>query len=176
MRRVAMVLLGLIAAMPAAALSAPFEDIGGLEARVIGALDADIGAPGGPVAPIDRRLKLQACPTPPTIDPPALGAIALRCPALGWRIRVPLKPADMQGVSVSSTYAPRQASSEPAAVRRGDPVELIAQGAGLTVSTQAVAQEDGARGARIRVKTDAKSPVIIAEVVDMGKVRVSALN
>ena len=175
MRRFIFATVAMLAAMPAGAPAAPFEDVGGLEARVVAALDAEIGAPGGPVAPIDRRLKLQACPTPATIDPPALGAVALRCPQLGWRIRVPLKLAGGQGASQSAAYAPRPAAVE-AVVKRGDPVELVAQGDGLTVSTQAVAQEDGAPGARIRVKTDAKSPVIIAEVVEMGKVRVIALN
>jgi flagellar basal body P-ring formation protein FlgA len=156
------------------ASAAQFEDIATLEARVVGALDADIGAPGGPVAPIDRRLKLAPCPTPATIDPPALGAVALRCPQLGWRIRVPLRQAAGQ-VAAIGYGAPQQAAG-PAVVRKGDPVELIAQGDGLTVSTQAVAQEDGAAGARIRVKTDDKSPLIIAEVMEMGKVRIISLN
>ena len=161
----------LLAAAPAAA--AGFEDIGTLEARVVAALDADIGTPGGPVAPIDRRLKLAPCPVPATIDPPALGAIALRCPQLGWRIRVPIMRAG--GASASSVASARPAAAPPV-VKRGDPVEVMVKGEGITVTTEAIAQEDGAPGARIRVRADQKSPVLLAEVIEMGKVRLLSLN
>ncbi|MBV9840472.1 MAG: flagellar basal body P-ring formation protein FlgA [Sphingomonadaceae bacterium] len=168
----AAILLAMAAmASPATAMPGQFEDIGTLEARVVAALDAEIGAPGGPVAPIDRRLKLAPCPSPATIDPPALGAVAVRCQQLGWRIRVPLRLAGQQTAAMAA-----QPVAGPPLVRRGDPVELIAQGDGLTVSTQAVAQEDGSAGAHIRVKTDAKSPIIVGEVMEMGKVRIISLN
>ena len=154
------------ACLPAPALAQPVQDIAALEARLVAALDADIGAPGGPVAPIDRRLKLATCPAPVTIDPPALGAVALRCPALGWRIRVPL---------VREAQAAPVAKAMPI-VKRGDPVEIVAEEASFSVSAQAIAQEDGAQGQRIRVKTDPKSPVIFAEVIDMGIVRVAGFK
>jgi flagellar basal body P-ring formation protein FlgA len=155
--------LALIAAcLPAPALAEPMQDIAALEARLLTALDAGIGQPGGPVAPIDRRLKLAACPQPVTIDPPALGAVALRCPSLGWRIRVPLARAASAAAGVKSAPV----------VRRGDPVEIVAETDMFSVSAEAIAQEDGARGDRIRVRTDPKSPLIYAEVVDMGLVRV----
>ena len=47
-----------------------FEDLDKLEARLIGALDVDVGQPGGPITHLDRRLKLQPCPVPAVIDPP----------------------------------------------------------------------------------------------------------
>ncbi len=155
----------LSACLPAPAWAQPVQDIAALESRLINTLDANIGEPGGPVAPIDRRLKLATCPTPVLIDPPALGAVALRCPAVGWRIRVPLARAT---AAVAVKAAP--------IVRRGDPVEIVAESASFSVSAQAIAQEDGARGERIRVKTDPKSPVIFAEVMDMGLVRVSGFK
>lgn len=154
--------LALIAAcLPAPALAQAVQDIAALEHRLVVALDAGIGEPGGPLVPIDRRLKLAPCPNPVAIDPPALGAVALRCPQLGWRIRVPLMRA---AAAVAVKAAPL--------VRRGDPVEIVAESTSFSVSAQAIAQEDGAAGDRIRVKTDPKAPVIFAEIVDMGVVRV----
>jgi flagella basal body P-ring formation protein FlgA len=57
-------------------------------------------------------------------------------------------------------------------VRKGDPVELFVETGSFSVSTNTVAQEDGAMGDRIRVRSDPKAPVMIAEVVDGGRVRV----
>jgi flagellar basal body P-ring formation protein FlgA len=156
-----------LAATPAAA--APFQNLDVLEARVIGALGAGIGEPGGPAAPIDRRLKLAACPTTVQLDPPAMGAIALRCPALGWRIRVPL--ARLAGASAATTaFASAPVKAEPV-IRRGDPIDLVAGSTGFSVSVSAVAQEDGAPGARIRVRTDGQKGPIFAEVMDAGLAR-----
>jgi flagella basal body P-ring formation protein FlgA len=156
----ALALAAVTAAAPAVAET--FENIDRLEARLIGALDANIGEPGGPAAPIDRRLRLAPCPQPATIDPPALGAVALRCPAVGWRIRVPLVR--------TGSASPMMAKAAPV-VRRGDPVELTAGSRGFSVSAQAIAQEDGSTGDRIRIKTDPKSAPIFAEVVAPGIVR-----
>lgn len=157
-----------------------FEDLGRLETRLTTALDAGIGVPGGPLTHIDRRVKLQPCPSPVTIDPPALGAVALRCEALGWRIRVPLmrlagqtNPGTVAGADGRALYA-QAAPMAPPIIKRGDPVELAASQGGFTVTTQAVAQEDGRAGGRIRVKTDPRAPIIIGEVVDMGRVRVTS--
>jgi flagellar basal body P-ring formation protein FlgA len=149
--------------MAAQAQTAAFENLNTLEARLTAALGADVGTPGGPAQPIDRRLKLARCPQPATIDPPALGAIAIRCEAIGWRIRVPM--TYVQSAAVPTVKA-------PPIVRKGDPVELFVETAGFSVSTEAIAQEDGAMGDRIRIKSDPKAPIMIAEVVDGGRVRV----
>ncbi|PTQ08150.1 flagellar protein [Sphingomonas oleivorans] len=168
MKRLFTIVAGL-AALPAPAMAAPFQDLDALERRLLIALGADIGMPGGPIAPIDRRMKLAPCPSPVTIDPPLLGAVALRCPTAGWRIRVPLMRA-------ATAAAPAAESRPVALVRRGDPVELFAGSGSFSVSAQAIAQEDGARGARIRVKVDPKSQPIYAEVVDSGLVRVAGFK
>ncbi len=135
MRAACLSLLAL-SALAAPAHAAGFEDLDRLEWRLTTALDAGIGEPGGPQAPIDRRMKLAACGTPVTIDPPAMGAVALRCPAAGWRIRVPL--ARLGGVQAAS-YGGGQPSyggmAQPAVVRRGDPVEVSAGTAGFSVSS-----------------------------------------
>jgi len=154
-------LVAVLLATPAAA-AATFQDVSALETRLITALGAGVGEPGGPAAPIDRRLMLQKCPTNVAIDPPALGAVALRCAALGWRIRVPLARL--------TTAAAMTARAEPV-IRRGDPVDLVADSGGFSVSVSATAQEDGVPGSRIRVLTDAKNRPIFAEVIDAGRVR-----
>ena len=160
-------LLALLAA-PAAAATPQFQNIDALEARLVNALGANIGEPGGPAAPIDRRLKLAACPATVQIDPPVMGAIALRCAPLNWRIRVPIQRlGNAQNVAMGSVMG---AKADPV-VRRGDPVDLIAETNGFSVSVSAIAQEDGAPGSRIRVKAgDQKSP-IFAEVIEAGRVR-----
>ena len=175
MTRTGFALILLMAGTPAMASTdaAGFEDLSKLEGRVIGALDADIGQPGGPVTHLDRRLKLQPCPQTVTIDPPALGAVALRCESLGWRIRVPLvKLATAQpAIATLAVYQPAQPATPPL-IKRGDPIELIAGDTGFTVSTAAVAQEDGRLGGRIRVKPT-NGQIVIGMVEDSGRVRAS---
>jgi flagella basal body P-ring formation protein FlgA len=178
MARQALALFLLIGASPALAATdaAGFEDLTKLEGRLIGALDADIGQPGGPATHLDHRVKLQPCPVPATIDPPALGAVALRCEPLGWRIRVPLVRLPGQAAIASTTpvVVPPQTPQEPALIKRGDPVQLVAERAGFSVSTDAVAQEDGRLGGRIRVKPDARGQIVIGQVLDSGRVAVSS--
>lgn len=159
-------LLALLAA-PAAAATPAFQNIDALEARLINALGAGIGEPGGPATSIDRRLKLAACPATVQIDPPAMGAIALRCAPLNWRIRVPIARLSGSQAGMGGGMGVR---SEPV-VRRGDPVDLVAETNGFSVSVSATAQEDGAPGSRIRVKADRQNSVIFAEVIDAGRVR-----
>lgn len=156
-------MLGLIGCgLPAQAQSGQFEDLDRLEARVVGALGAGIGETGGPSAPIDRRLKLARCPVAAQISAPVLGALTIACPAVGWRLRVPL-----QRIVGPTIAAP---SAQPV-IRKGDPVEIFVESRGFSVSTETIAQEDGAIGDRIRVKADSKAPVMIAEIVASGRVR-----
>jgi flagellar basal body P-ring formation protein FlgA len=148
------------------ALAQGFENLDRLEGDLVAQLGAGIGEPGGPAAGIDRRLKLTACPTRPSFDAPAMNAVAIRCPATGWRIRVPLTRGDT--ASAAAPAAP--------VVQRGDAVSVVATGRGFTVSQAGVAQENGAPGARIRVRMDPRKPPIYAEVVAQGEVRISGLN
>ncbi|USI73733.1 flagella basal body P-ring formation protein FlgA [Sphingomonas morindae] len=178
-RAFALLILSCLIAAPAGAVAGPdgFEDIARLESRVVAALDADVATPGGPLTHLDRRLKLAACPKPVTIDPPALGALPLRCEPLGWRIRVPLMrvPGAQPAPGTPAMAAAQPATpAAPPLIRRGDPVELRATSAGFTVSTAAIAQEDGRAGGKVRVKTDARGPVVIGDVVDTGIVRVAS--
>ena len=179
MRPITLLLPLLALSAPAAAAS--FQNLDALESRLINALGAGIGEPGGPANAIDRRMKLATCPQPVTIDPPALGAVALRCQPIGWRIRVPIQR--LQGMAAVSYSAnpmqQRQQKAEPV-VRRGDPVDLVAESGGFSVSVTATAQEDGAPGARIRVKTQQdgrpQGQILFAEVIDAGRVRLPGFN
>lgn len=140
------------------------EDIAALDVQVQAALGAGIGEPGGPALPIDRRLKLKPCPEPATVDAPAMGAVAVRCASLGWRIRVPL--VRLAGQAQTYTAAAR---SEPV-IRKGDQIELTASSGSFTVSTVAVAEQDGAPGERIRVRSEGKKGAVIGIVTNDGRV------
>lgn len=179
MKPITLLLPLLAIASPAAA--APFQNLDALEARLINALGAGIGEPGGPASPIDRRMKLTTCAEPVTIDPPALGAVALRCPSAGWRIRVPLQR--LQGApagTAATAYSAQAPAKVDPVVKRGDPVDLIAETGGFSVSVSATAQEDGVPGARIRVKTqqDGKTQgqILFAEVIEQGRVKLPGFN
>ncbi|MFN3944661.1 MAG: flagella basal body P-ring formation protein FlgA [Allosphingosinicella sp.] len=164
----------LLTAAPAGAQT--FEDVGRLEARVAAALGAGIGEPGGPAAPIDRRLRLAACPSPATIDAPAMGAVAVRCEALGWRIRVPLVRGAGNQAPARAQGQLQVARAEPL-IRRGDQVEVVALAAGFSVSTSGIADQDGAPGDRIRVRTEQRRGTpMIGEVLPDGRVALPGFN
>lgn len=146
-----------------AAQAQTFENLGALEMRIVAALGAGVGEAGGPTRSLDRRLKLAACPQPASIEAPALGAVTVRCEPLAWRIRVPLVRA------AAAMPAAAIAKAEPI-IRKGDQVELIAAAGSFTVSTVAVAEQDGAPGDRIRVRSDKKNPVVIGIVNEDGRV------
>lgn len=154
-------------AAPAAAQG--FEDLEMLDSRIAAALGANVGEPGGPRTPLDRRLRLAACPQPATIEEPAMGAVTVRCVAHGWRIRVPL--ADNGGAAVRTA----QARPEPV-IRRGDQIEVVAMTSSFTVSTTGTAEQDGAPGDRIRVRTDRRSAPFVGQVTADGRVALPGFN
>lgn len=156
----------LLAAGIAPAAIPGFQDLDVLDRKIAISLGADIGQPGGAATGVDRRLRLAPCASP-EVEPPIGGAVAVRCPSLGWRVRVPL----VRGVSAATAGAAPRVRAEPV-VRRGDPVEMQVATGAFTVSLQAIAEQDGAPGDRIRVRADSKSPPRIAEVVDIGQVRI----
>ncbi|HTU13309.1 MAG TPA: flagella basal body P-ring formation protein FlgA [Allosphingosinicella sp.] len=170
-------------ALPAAALALPlpslaqgFENLDMLDNRVAAALGAHAGEPGGATTPIDRRLRLQACPQPVEIGEPIAGAIAVRCVPLGWRIRVSLMPsAETRQTAVAATPSQPQARPEPV-VRRGDQIELVAMTSSFSVSTIAVAEQDGAPGDRIRVRTERRAAPVIGQVLADGRVALPGFN
>ena len=145
-----------------------FEDLNALEVQVSAALGAGVGEPGGPASPIDRRLKLRSCPEAATVEAPTLGAVTVSCRQLGWRIRVPLVRN-----GAASTFA--AARAEPI-IRKGDQVELTAGSGSFSVSTIAAAEQDGAPGDRIRVRSEGKKGAVIGVVMEDGRVSLPGFN
>jgi len=164
--------LVLLAAAVAAPVSAQnFENLTMLDSRISAALGAGIGEPGGAVSAVDRRLHLAACPQPVEIAEPAMGAVTVRCQTLGWRIRIPLV-----GNGRSSAATPTTTARPAPTIRRGDQVQLVAISNGFTVSTLAVADQDGGPGDRIRVRTEHRSAPIIGQILDDGRVALPGFN
>ncbi len=161
-------------ALPLPALAQGFENLEMLDNRVAAALGANIGEPGGATTPIDRRLRLQACPQNVEIGEPIAGALAVRCAPLGWRIRVSVVGA-AQAEPTMARSSQTQARPTPV-VRRGDQIELVAIANGFTVSTLATAQQDGAPGDRIRVRTERRSAPVIGQVLEDGRVALPGFN
>ena len=123
-----------------AAPSVAFEDLELLDDRVL-SVAPQAGA-------IDKRLKLAECPDDPIIGPPVGGSVIVRCPALGWRLRVPVKQAQIAE------------DSGPTVIRKGELVECVSGGPGFAVSTMMLALDDAAAGQPVRVKSPT-SPIII---------------
>ena len=179
--------LSFIAAMALAAAAAQpalaqqkFENLDRLDGLVAMTVGANIGEPGGPVAPVDRRLRLAACPVTPSVEGPTFGAAIVKCDALGWRIRVPLSGGGAGAATVAPVARYGAAAARPAqrdlVVKRGDPVQLIAGNASFSVSRVMIADEDGAVGDTIRVREDKKAAPVLAQVVEMGTVRIPGFN
>lgn len=152
-----------IIAVAAFCLSSPapaaeFQDLAELDARV----SASLGASGVAV-PIDRRIRLAKCGATPEISAPANGSVAIRCPDQGWRLAVTVTGAPSQAAAAASEVL----------VRRGDTIEVLAQGAGFSVSSTGVAMDEGAGGRSIRVKMPTSSAPISAVVLRAGVVAIS---
>lgn len=166
-----------IAAQPAMAQQ-KFENLDRVDGLVAMTVGANMGEPGGPVAPVDRRLRLAACPTTPAVDGPIFGAAIVKCDALGWRIRVPLVAGGTAGMTgpVGRYGQAARPMQKQAVIRRGDPVQLTAGNSSFSVSRVMLADEDGAIGDTIRVREDKKSAPISAQVIDAGLVRIPGFN
>lgn len=168
-------LLGWFAVPPASAQQR-FENLDRIDSLVAMTVGANIGQPGGPIAPVDRRLRLAACPAVPEISGPTFNAAIVECKAHGWRIRVPLSAAPQampQAAPVAyQRHAPaHQPPARIVVVKKGDPVQLLAGGIAFTVSRMMIAEEDGAAGQMIRVREDKKGDPVMAQVVETGIVR-----
>jgi flagellar basal body P-ring formation protein FlgA len=147
----------------------PLAQIEGQIAEFTGAL---LGTPGGLARPLDRRIRLSPCATPPQLRMgPMLDHIIISCGQAGWRFTAPLAP--LPGTSVQATVggAPIRsfAKAEPI-IRKGDSINLIVPGNGFAIESRAIAEEDGSEGATIRVRTAAKGPVLRARVISADRV------
>ncbi|HYJ52928.1 MAG TPA: flagella basal body P-ring formation protein FlgA [Allosphingosinicella sp.] len=162
----------LSAAAAAPALAQGFENLDALDSRIAGALGAAIGEPGGAANALDRRLRLAPCPSAATISEPMQGAVTVRCDAIGWRIRV----AVIGGGAVAGPIAQAAPARAAPVVRRGDQVQIVALAGSFTVSSLGIAEQDGAPGERIRVRTERRSAPFYGQVLADGRVALPGFN
>ena len=128
-------------------------------------------AMGRSATPIDRRIKLARCPEQATVTAIDGQALAVRCPSLGWRLRVPMTgPAAGSADAAPMAAAPAKPSGAPA-IRRGDNVRVTIETDSYSISYAAIATQDGRIGETIALRgNDAKS-MLSATVVGPGRAR-----
>ena len=130
----------------------------------LAAIDTAVAAfAGAPAQPVDRRLRLAACPAPLALARHGARqeSVRVECPvAGGWRLFVPMVAA--QGMAAEAA-AP--------VVTRGDAISITVSGSGFAVSQPGEALESGAAGAWIRVRTlNPKAQPLRARVIRPGVV------
>lgn len=149
------------------------QDLNEIDVLVAATMGAGIGEPGGARAPVDRRLKLKACPVALEVTGPDLGAAAVRCPALGWRIRVPLDLAAEREQAVAARPGqPRAVAGQGQgveAVKRGEPILLTVDRPMFSLSRVMIADKDGRVGEVIPVRDDPKGKPIFVRIVEPGR-------
>lgn len=143
-----------------------FEDLDALDGQVAAVLQGSSAT----AQPVDRRLKLARCPEPIAIDNTAKDSVALRCNAIGWRIRVPLTIVAPSEAKIVTAEQVKTVESSDILVRRGETVEIIIRGNDFEVVTSGVAIEDGSKGKRVRVKSSTGTSALGATVVAQGLV------
>ncbi|MEH6789202.1 flagella basal body P-ring formation protein FlgA [Parasphingorhabdus sp.] len=146
-----------------------FEDTSLLDRQVAGHLGAAIGDVGGALAPIDPKLKLKRCAEALDISETHRNAVLISCPQIGWRIFVPVRLGGKGGNAHNSGGGMAQ---EPL-VQRNQPVTMVIRRANFSVSYSVIAQESGALGDYIPVRTDRKSKELIARVSGADEVELS---
>ncbi len=150
-----LILLSLLT--PASAIAGNFQNLDVIDARA-----ADAAGTG--VRPVDRRLKLAVCPETLQADAPVMGAVSVRCAALGWRVRVLIDGATATGIGA------------PIVIKRGDPVSVNFVAPGFSVTTSGIAESEARVGDRVRVRVEQKANPVMGEAVDAGSVRVGGLK
>jgi len=161
-----------LAAAPAAA-NAPM-DPAEIDRAVAQFTGAGIGQPGGARLPVDRRMRLNPCGSPLLLEwyGKARDSVQVQCPDAGWRIYVAV--AQTRQASAAGQPGRADAGGE-IVVSRGETVSIIVAGGGFSLSRQAVAMEEGAVGAWIKVRPtqDKRADPVRAQVVRPGQVAVS---
>jgi flagella basal body P-ring formation protein FlgA len=155
-----------IALMLAVALG--FADLDALDRSIAGFTGVPPGEAGGAIAPLDRRLRLRICSTPPALawQTARRDAVLVQCPDTGsWRFAVPV----LKGATVSVAH-------EPPAINRGEAVTISIEGDGFAVTRPGQALDAGPVGGWIRVAPQADAPgqsqPLRARIVRPGLVRV----
>lgn len=158
-------------AMTQPAMAQAMQNLAEIDILVAATMGADIGEPGGARSQVDRRLKLKACPVALEITGPDMNAAAVRCPTLGWRIRVPL---DLTG-SPAQAVASRSTGQRPASglgeegIKRGEPILLTVDRPMFSLSRVMIADKDGRVGEVIPVRDEPRGKPIFVRIVEPGR-------
>lgn len=143
------------------AAAAPFADLDALDRAVERFTGALIGAEGGALMPLDRRLRLRPCQSPAALSwrGERRETVTVECPdAGGWRLFVPAR-ASTQGLA------------GPPAISRGDAVMIAVSGDGFSVSQPGEALDSAAVGGWVRVRlVGSKTAAMRAQVIRPGLV------
>ncbi len=153
--------------------TAGFADLEAIDRQIAAFTGAPVGAPGGALMPVDRRMRLQRCGMPLAISVTGThrNSLQVRCPDAGWRIFV----------QIAAAPAAAEAAPLPNAVGRGDAVTIAVQGDGFSVSQPGEAMESGPIGAWIRVRPNrttaqaaaARGDTLRAQIVRPGVVEIA---
>lgn len=131
-------------------------DPAAIDRAVVAFTGADIGAPGGPRLPADRRLRLNACAAPLAVawHGTARTSVRVECPGpQSWRIFVAV---DAANGATGRAAAP--------AIKRGDALTIMVRGRGFSVQQTGEAMESGAVGDWIFVRTARKAEALRARI------------
>ncbi|MEH6756210.1 MAG: flagella basal body P-ring formation protein FlgA [Parasphingorhabdus sp.] len=142
--------------------ASPFEDTAQLDRQVAMHLSANIGDAGGARAPIDTKLRLTRCPGTLDLSETNNSAVMVSCPALGWRIFVPVQRGQTQSTS-----------QDEFVVLRNQPLTLVVKRPSFSISYGVIAQENGRLGDYISVRSSRKSKEIMARVSGSGEVELT---
>lgn len=159
-------------AAPAAAQSASFTDLAAIDAEVTAFTGAPVGTPGGARHPVDRRLRLAACPQALSLDWHGRRADMVRVECTSgsrWRIFVPVNANAASLAAASSGASARQTESALPMVERGQVLTITIQGSGFSVSQQGEALEEGAIGDWIRVRPEGVREPVRARIDTPGR-------
>lgn len=167
----AAMLMASVFAVPVPAMAQAMQNLGDIDILVAATMGAEAGEPGGARTLVDRRLKLKACPDALEITGPDMGAAAVRCPSLGWRIRVPLDLTAASGQAATPRNAqPRSAAGQgQEAVKRGEPILLTVERPMFSLSRVMIADKDGRVGEVIPVRDEPRGKPIFVRIVEPGR-------
>ncbi len=159
-------ILAMSLSISAAAQDGRFADHGAIDAELAAFTGAPVGTPGGARHPVDRRLRLTACPQQLDLTWHGRRAdmIRVECNAgSSWRIFVPVNT----GAGNARSGVPEQAPVS--VVERGQIISLIIEGRGFSIAQQGEALEDGAIGAWIRIRPEGNREALRARIVTPGR-------
>ncbi|MDZ3831860.1 MAG: flagella basal body P-ring formation protein FlgA [Sphingopyxis sp.] len=129
-------------------------------------------AMGRSATPIDRRIKLARCPEQASITAIDAHTLAVRCPSLGWRLRVPMTAPSSAAAIPAGFTQPAAAKASPV-IRRGDNVRVTIDTESFSISYSAIATQDGRIGDTIALRGNDAKNLLSATVTGPGRAQLS---